>query len=324
MKIQRKKGRTVMIPETKADLVAISRIIRKGDEVSAETTRAIEIDKGDRKEKVRKKFWLSVEAEETGMEHGRLRVKGKVLSELEWVQRFSYHTLDISEGQRVEIGRELLSSEWTFLKRFLGKRRPVIACILDERECEIYRIGEGHESVARISRKGGKMFEQRKDSYFREIMEILKRHYDGRLIIAGPGFAREELARMAEKEGMSFVTEGLAHSGLAGLREVFRRGMVERVDREMRIGEESRLVEEFFSRISRSDRVVYGREGVAQAVRMGAVETLLISDEFLADGIVGEAERMGSRVEIISSSHEEGKRFLEFSGYGAFLRYDVA
>ena len=323
MKLKQLKHGVSIVPESKSDLIALSKIMKKGMIISGTATRSIEIDKGDRKEKVRKKFRADIEVEEWKLEHGRMRIKGRIVSEHEWIPRFSYQSIELEEGTEIVLKTELLMSEFSFLSRFRQKQEPVLVCLIDDRECQLYSVADSVSEIAKISRQGGKDFEQKDGNYYKSIADMISQHYNGRLAVAGPGFARESLGKMLSARSMKFISDSTAHTGMAGLREVIRRGMLDRLGKAMRITHESNLVEDFFTALASGKPVAYGRENVAYATDMGAVETLLISDEFLSDGLIGKVEKQGGKVEIISSEHEAGKRFIEFSGYGAFLRFKL-
>ena len=323
MKIKQKKHSTLLVPESKADLLAISKIMKNGMIISGTATRSIEIDKGGRKEKVRKKFRPDIQVEEWKLEHGRMRIKGRIVSEHEWVPKFSYQSIELGESDELLIKDELSKAELSFLSRFRQKQEPVLVCLIDDRECQLYLVDESSSEIARLSRHGGKDFDQADNNYYKASAELISRHYNGRLVVAGPGFARETLGKLISSRGMKFISDSTAHTGMAGLREVLRRGLLDRLGKAMRITHESNLVEDFFTALASGKPVAYGRQNVDYAADMGAVETLLISDEFLSDELIRKVEKQGGNVEIISSGHEAGKRFLEFSGYAAFLRFKL-
>ena len=60
---------------------------------------------------------------------------------------------------------------------------------------------------------------------------------------------------------------------------------------------------------------------------MGAVETLLITDEVFRDGpgreLMSAASQIGSKVMVISSVHDQGSMFQKMGGIGALLRFEL-
>lgn len=324
MKIAKRPNGAVLIkPESKSELLAISKVLKKGDVVSAKTSRSIEIDKGSSKEKVRKHFMAKIQIEGLKLEHGILRIKGRILNEVEFVPKFSYHSLELSEGGEIVIETGLSKPEMAYLRRFSEKESPVLACILDESQCDAYLVGNDIKELFSIKGSTGKLYEQKAESYYSTIYEAIKPHIGDAVVVAGPGFAREHLCRHLLSHGVKCISDGIVHTGRAGLRELMRRGTLERASKKIAVARESRIVEAFFEELAKGGRVAYGRQNIVRAAELGAVETLLISDEYIADPVVEQVEKMGGKVEIISSGHDTGRQFLEFSGYGAFLRYMV-
>ena len=70
---------------------------------------------------------------------------------------------------------------------------------------------------------------------------------------------------------------------------------------------------------------IYGPNEVRGAVRAGAAETLLVSDDVVREGpvveLLDEADNIGTRVLIVSTSHEAGERLSRLGGLAALCRY---
>ncbi|HDD72584.1 MAG TPA: mRNA surveillance protein Pelota, partial [Candidatus Aenigmarchaeota archaeon] len=119
----------------------------------------------------------------------------------------------------------------------------------------------------------------------------------------------------------------LEHShatGMSGINEVIKKS-ANKILRDSRIAREAEIVEEFFSRIGSEGLAVYGKKETEQAVRSGAVEMLLVSEERMQEfeELMDITEKMGGRVKIISSDHESGERFLHLGGIGGLLRFRI-
>jgi protein pelota len=60
-------------------------------------------------------------------------------------------------------------------------------------------------------------------------------------------------------------------------------------------------------------------------VRAGAAETVLVSDDVVREGpmvsLLQEAENLGSRVLVVSTSHDMGERLSRLGGVAALHRY---
>jgi protein pelota len=74
--------------------------------------------------------------------------------------------------------------------------------------------------------------------------------------------------------------------------------------------------------------VTYGRAEVLDAVRAGAVETLLVLDVLVKDNevenLMRSAEQARGKVVVVSEHHEGGKKLEALGGLAALLRYRMS
>jgi peptide chain release factor subunit 1 len=89
---------------------------------------------------------------------------------------------------------------------------------------------------------------------------------------------------------------------------------------------EKKIMGRFMKLLGNSESMIaYGTEEVRRKLEMGAVGTLLFSEELnleLMHDLVGKAEEIGADVEIISTDFEEGAQLKRaFGGVAALLRY---
>lgn len=86
-------------------------------------------------------------------------------------------------------------------------------------------------------------------------------------------------------------------------------------------------LDEFYSRLANPDPVTYGRDSVEQAIRYGAVETILVSNQLDSEvfhELGEEVEQFGGTVIEIPTGTERGSAFLQtFGGIGALLRFHI-
>ena len=71
--------------------------------------------------------------------------------------------------------------------------------------------------------------------------------------------------------------------------------------------------------------VTYGTEEVLAAIRVGAADTVLVTDDVVREGpmvaLLTEAEQLGSRVLVVSTAHDAGERLSRLGGVAALHRY---
>ena len=315
-------------PENPDDLYLLHDIIKPGVLVSSKTTRSIEVERGDRKEKVgRKTVTLTILVEKTELSD-KLRLTGKIVDGPEGIEH-AHHSLNIKPGTFLTIKKPWKSWEVSKIKAAKKTQEPIIVCILDEREADIYLLRERSKHL--ISIRGGSLGKREgkseKGEYFKKVVAALKNREEKYIIIAGPGFAREEIKKLIDKEKIENIFyDSVSHTGKPGLNELFRRDVLEKVVKSNRISEETKIVEKLLQEMLKQGKVVYGLEETKNAINLGAVELLLISDSKVREfeDLIEQAEKTKSNYMIISSKHESGEKFLHLGGIAGFLRFNVS
>ncbi|MEM5804629.1 MAG: mRNA surveillance protein pelota [Candidatus Aenigmatarchaeota archaeon] len=321
-------GIAKITPESDDDLWVLSEIITPGSFVKALTLRSVEVRRGSEKEKVGKRpMVLKIKVEKVDLGE-TLRLGGNIIEGPEGVSH-DWHTIDVTPGVHLTVEREWKKWEIDKVKAAARQAEPVHVAILDESEYDLYLVKERRRHLFRLlgpghSKKEGK---SRKPEYFAEIIADLARRDIRHLVIAGPGFIKEELAKeIREKEpalAKKMVMEGCNDTGEAGFNEVVKRKVLERVTRQSRISDETAAVEDFLEEMGKDGKVAYGAAEVTKAADAGAVDTLLISSKKVREnaGLMDIVEKNGGKIMVISGEHPAGERFLAMGGIAAFLRY---
>ncbi|MGQ0536189.1 MAG: mRNA surveillance protein pelota, partial [Methanobacteriota archaeon] len=121
--------------------------------------------------------------------------------------------------------------------------------------------------------------------------------------------------------------EGTGQAGLAGVQEAIRRGMVDRIQKDARVVQETQLVEELLSRIAASGTAAYGPREALAAIEAGAAQTVLVTDELVRRGegeaFLVAAKSSDARSFVVSTSHEAGAKLASLGGVGVLLRYQI-
>jgi len=317
------------------DVWNLDSVIEAGDVISGKSLRSGEILRGDQKIKTGKKpifLKILLEKKEYHEYTGKLRLTGKIIDGPEDLIG-SYHTLEVGEGKVITIEKQWKNWQLEKIKRSLKKQPTILVCALDERNATIAEVREKTKVISEIAnRKAGKEFGQSDNKeYFSEIIQVLKRRIDSvdKIIIAGPGFTKEYLikeikVKWPEAEG-KIIQESCSHSGIVGISEVIRRGAIERVSKESRISEETKIVEEFLKELSKDGLVTYGKKEVEKALKAGAVKDLIITERKVRDNenLLNLAEKTNSKIHIISENHDAGIKLENLGGIAAFLRFKV-
>ncbi len=344
MKILHQDSRTneiKLLPDSIDDLWHLYNLVDAEDLVIATTYRRKE-DKGDklrpeRTEKVRMRLGIRVKKVEFHESEDRLRILGPIESGPQDVGQ--HHTLMLGPGDDISIVKpEWKDVHFGRIKRAVeaSDRPKVLFVAIEDTEAVIAAARDyGLKEVATITRNpDGKMYASKpsEDDFLDDISnKVLPMLSNQPLIILGPGFTKEALARkLREKSPESsdlIVVLSTGQAGMAGIGEAMKRGLGGKAVEDSRVARETQSVERLFAAIGADGMYSYGRPSVATAAEAGAVELLLVIDSLVRDAGVEElmkkVERARGDFMIISSLHEAGRRLESLGGVAALLRYRV-
>ncbi len=330
-----RKGEIKLIPENLDDLWHLKFIIEPGDIVFALTKRVRESSDKLRsdKEKVTVRLGIVVEKVEFHKFANRLRITGRIVAGIE---DSGYHTINIPVGKELSIIKEEWKEEQ--LKRIreaeeASKKPEIVIVTIEEGEAIIGVVRQwGVEEISNVRMSYGKESSQRIE-FFSEILRQLESIDFKYLVVAGPGFAKEDFAQFLKekKPDWNVITCDASTIGTRGFLEVLKRGILNRIVGEIRLAEEAEYIDILLERIAKDDRVAYGLEEVKKAYDYGAIEVLLIADEFLReqrekwniDEFMRNVEAMKGKVVIMSTEFEPGQRLMSLGGIAALLRFSI-
>ncbi len=335
-------GEISLIPESLDDLWHLKYILEPDDMVYAFTRRRIEgaTDKL-RPEKADKKtvrLGIKVEKVEFHKFSNRLRVHGIIM---DGIDAGAYHTLNIEEGTDISIIKRWKNDQFERIKEAeIASLRPrVIIATIEEGEASIGVVRQfGVEESSYLRQSLGKGEGNKRNEFFGELASQLRWAAEKVevVILAGPGFTKEdflEFLKTREPElAKKIALEDTSSIGVSGFQEVLRRGAVDRIMQESRIGREAKLIEELMKEISINGKAAYGMDEVRNAQGLGAIETLLIADELLRteresdsiDDFLKSVERSQGRIVVFSTEFEPGKKLEHLGGIAALLRFRIA
>ncbi|MCZ7396720.1 MAG: mRNA surveillance protein pelota [Candidatus Methanoperedens sp.] len=337
------EGEISLITESLDDLWHLKYILEPHDIVYAFTKRRIEgaTDKLRPEKADKKTIRLGIEVEKVEFHRfsNRLRVHGIIAEG--GIDAGAYHTLNIEEGTNLSIIKQWKNDQLERLREAeLAARRPrVIIATIEEGEACIGVVRQyGVEESSSLEQSLGKGEGNKRNEFFGEFASQLKWAAEKveAVILAGPGFTKEDfLDFLKTKEpelAKKILLEDTSSIGVSGFQEVLRRGAVDRIMEESRIGREAKLIEELMKEISIEGKAAYGMEEVRNAQSMGAIETLLITDELLRteregktiDIFLKDVEHSQGRIVVFSTEFEPGKKLESLGGIAALLRFKVA
>lgn len=328
--------------ESLDDLWHLSHVVDKGDVVVGTAYREPEEARAaSEKGKVAKRpMTLGVRVEEVEFHEStnRLRILGPIVEGAQDVGM--YHTLNVEPFSEIGIRKGAWRDH--HLARVkeaveAAKRPQVVFLAIEDNEAVVAALRQyGVTRIAEVfGHASGKQYAPSKgaeEDFFEEVLMALRdyRPENAPLIVLGPGFAKERFVKFAREkqraEAKGAVIEPTGQAGMTGVHEAIRRGVVDRVQEGARVSLETRLVEELLVGIATDGPVAFGRKECEALLDLGAVETLLVTDDVLREGdaLLERAKGTGATAHVISTRHEAGHKLKNLGGVGALLRYKPA
>ncbi len=329
------EGEIKLVPESLDDLWHLKYIIEVGDTVFSLTKRTSESDDKLRsdKEKVTVRIGVRVEKVEFHRFANRLRIAGTIVS---GIDESGHHTLNISQGKELSIIKTWREEQLERIRyaEEVSRRPEVVIVTIEEGDAIIGALRQwGVEEVVSISSSYGKESSGR-ESFFSEVLSSVEKMDFNYLVVAGPGFTKEDFMDLIKNESPELAQNALVVDastiGTRGFIEVLKRGTLNKIMGEIRVAKEAEFMDKLLENISKDQKAAYGIGEVNKAFEYGAIETLLVSDEFLRkqrekwdiDSFIKDVENMNGKVIIMSTEFEPGNRLDALGGIAALLRFD--
>jgi len=347
------KGYIKLIPESADDFWQLYNIINKNDEVYAYSSRAIKTDQEYSRPKSgeRVSAFMGVKVEGISWDKflGKLRIQGTICQAPEIIPQGAHHTLSISLHQPLTI----VKNEWPShalerLDRSSQNEKTILILAIDD---EGYAIAETRQYGVEIKieesmKLPGKLEAEKRSAatkeYFNRALKSLQQlwlPHQSPIVIVGVGFIKSDFAKYMAEENRTLAdkvadVKSVNAGGTAGIYEALRSGLLLRAARQLRIVEESNMVEEILKRLGKAENTVaYGMENVKNALRVGAIEKLIIADTLLRESddaqrcqleqLMKETEKMNGKIAVISTELEAGAKLVGLGGIAALLRFSL-
>ncbi len=352
-----KEGCVTVSIETLDDLWHLYNIVMPGDQVTSRTIRRVRVGDDDSRkhESVRRPMNLVLRVDDVAFHSfsNRVRVKGAILSGPEdLVSIGSFHTFNIEIGTIITICK----GHWPeYLLKRLGEAersqaRPVTLLItIDDSSCEVFLIADYgiQEAVtirASVSRKRGdpREYDTTMTDFFADVLIAIRAQLEqrsiGLIVIAGPGFVKERfrdyLVGASIKNLPNVIAEGTSTIGIPAAKEILYRGVISTAITELKIEQETRLMEELITHIAKGDGLgTYGEHEVETAAEYGAIAHLLITDIRLRQGddqqrrrldeLIHKTEQTHGTFHVVSVEHPAGDQLQSLGGIAALLRFRI-
>lgn len=189
----------------------------------------------------------------------------------------------------------------------------------------------GGQSAARFER----LREGAKKDHFKKVAEYMKdqflemEHLKG-ILVGGPGPTKYEFVDGGfitdQVKKKIIAIKDLSYTDEFGLHELVEKSQDVLAAEE--IAEEKQIMQKFFKLLStKQGKVSYGEAEVMKNLQNGVTDTILLSEELedkQIEEFEEEAEKMGTKVKIISIETREGIQLRDMGKVAAILRYEVA
>ncbi len=339
-----KHGEVKLIPENLDDIWHLYNLIDKGDLVRSITYRSIEEtdDKIRSKKSEKKKIKLGIEVQDIEFHEfsDRLRIHGIIKEGPQDLG--SFHTFNISANKMDKLS--IIKKEWKHyhLNRIeeatKTQKKDILTFVsLDEETATIAVLRQsGIQLLAEIkSDHSGKMYESidRNNEYYGNILSVIKinKNEKSPLIIVGPGFVKEYFKKFLNEKyidnNLKILIHGTGNSGMNGIHEAIKSGIVERITKENRVVFETQLIEKLFEEIKKDGIAVYGEDRVYECLNNGSVDRFLLTDKKVrtkkGEEMLYLSKKNNSDFTIINTINEAGKKLEAIGGFAAFLRFKV-
>jgi len=340
-----KKGTATLRVTDSDDLWHLSHLIEAGDLIKGRTTRKIKVGDSENAKVTRKPMTVKIEAETITIDDSgsALRVNGKIKEGPHDVPLDSYHALALEPGTEFILEKvKWLAYQRQKLEEASQKRYNYLFCIFDREEA-LFAITKksGYEILVKIKGQVAKKANQTEilKNFYDEIIKALD-IYTGRLdpeyiIVASPAFYKEDLLKKIKNDWKNkIVPAACSDVSENALNEITRSPELRTILQNNRAREEQLIIEELLLHLKKDDLATYGWKQVREAIEAGAVESLMITDEFIQKKKVGgeyqeldrqmeNVDALKGKIHILSSEFESGKQLNGLGGMAAILRFKL-
>ena len=342
--INHSSGEARLTPESDEDIWHVERVLGPGDVVKSRSFRRFKARPGEGESGEKKEVTIELIAEKIEFHEGtgKLRITGKIKGGFpeEFVQIGSYHTIDVGPGEMITVTKQWKPYQLERLKEAQSEsRRPKLAIVvLDEEKATIALVkGYGVRKVCEIESKASKRDERKTHAlamqkYYSSILDKISA-YKHRVIVAGPGFEKENFKKFVEAQDTELLKhlsfESCSNNEMTGVYELIRHGIITKTAGQERAAREIEVMNDFIATVSGPTGMsAYGRKAVSEALNFNALDRLLVNDELVRadeqiEKLAEKAEESGAKVFYFNAQEYAGRQLEGFGGIAAFLKFKV-
>ncbi len=240
----------------------------------------------------------------------------------------SYHTLNIGPGERIEITKD----EWPGYIRSMLKdsvedaKRPKLGVVAidDEKAAFAYIKGYGVDVFSEIYSKLSKKmkqseYEKERNKFFDTVIEKMKAMQVDKIIIAGPGFTKDDLKAYMESSGKEtgkkVIYADASDTERSGIREALQSSTVQKELESEKINEEFKYLNLFLKGLTLGNSYS-GVENVREAIENYDAGIVLVNDSKINDkqvkNLLDEAYMNKVPIKIFNADDDAGMQLKNF------------
>jgi len=341
-------------------------LIQQHDSLRCPTVRKVQKESStgsSSSEKMRITLTVTVEAVQFDPDSGALRVKGRNITENEFVKMNAYHTLDLEANRKFTLKKPCWDSvALEMLEEACDPKNKadVGAVVMEEGLASVLLLTSSMSLVRAkietgIPRKRGAAMahgahDKAMEKFFEAVLQAVLRHFDFSIIkvavIASPGFVKEQFMKyifdQAAKRDLRALLDNrqrfmCVHSSSGhkrALRDALEDPALQSKLVETKAVNEIKVLADFYQILGEDpDRAFYGTNHVMLANEQGAIQTLMITDSLFRNRDIGKRKMYvdlveavkanGGEVRIYSSLHVTGEQLAQLGGVAAILRFGI-
>jgi protein pelota len=351
-KIKDSENRIAITPEEPDDLFNLRRIVEIGDNIIADTTRIIKLEKEfarpDKGERVKVRINLRVEKISFDDAVDRLKISGIIItSNNENIPRGLYHSLGIKINDTIILEKEKWKEDYMKLISSTSELKYILIS-MDSEETSIAKLNGTNLKITPniYSGKSGKRYaaNQKNETHMKIYFETIKNSLDIykeetgiKIIIFGPGETKRKFLNYLKEKKESYekdltLIEGIETSGEDGFYVFLRSDAMKEILANSKIAMVSTILDNIMSQINKGEKkFAIGIKEIKYADSLNAIDMLVYSDKVFFEVKENEFIKMLNEIEskknvktfATDSSTDIGMRVSSLGGIIALLRYQI-
>jgi len=238
----------------------------------------------------------------------------------------------------LDLLRDIIETKETYGMVVMDRRDATVALLKGK---TIIPMVKTHSEVPGKTRAGGQSsqrFERLRDGakkdHFKKVADFMKDQFLEKkelkgILVGGPSVTTNEFVGgafiTADVKKKIIAVKDLSYTGEFGLQELLEKSADVLAAEE--VTAEKEIMQKFLNILATNPgKVTYGEKEVNNALEMGAVEILLLSedlDEDMISDFEKKSEETNTEVRIISTETREGVQLKELGKIAAILRYEL-